>query len=462
MDTKQAHPAETSSDTAGALSALNSFQLSSRQSHHVAWLARILGTPAIWTAPGPLEAGQRLVIVATPPTGPQIEQFCRSLQLNSVVVIPFGENPLFDTLKSKLVSYGTIAASGAEQPHVLWWGGNGSCDWAPIRDGNAPLVVSCFDRTSAEATAAAAQLAGSLKALGLDHAIEPICGELPKGVSSRQQIRFLARSLETAGRPILFVEHDSVFIRTPSLLRQVECDVAVHRWRGWEISPRTLYLRNAMEAKVLVQTWERLIEACPTVGSGYLLDQAWSLVSSQVPLRTLWLPRSYHDSICDGEAFDMSVIRHSLRTSTVELNPLRDFPNMLRTARRAGRTGAPEAHLVIRSNSTGHEAAVVVLRDVQTSGAAASASAMRRIAKAFRSNPACFSQIELSLCRWEEDVNATIAAAEHAGARIVVIEPTGFIYNAMFSDLGQQIEAAPQQRRFRIPPRTAQDVAYLQ
>ena len=86
----------------------------------------------------------------------------------------------------------------------------------------------------------------------------------------------------------------------------------------------------------------------------------------------------------------------------------------------------------------------------------------RRIAKVFRNNPACFSQIELSLCRWEEDVNAAIAAAEHAGARVVVIEPTGFIYNAMFSDLGQQIEAAPQQRRFRIPPRTAQDGAYLQ
>ncbi|WP_157100032.1 hypothetical protein [Rhodoplanes sp. Z2-YC6860] len=462
MDFRQAHPAETSPDTAGAVSALHSFQLSSKQSDHVAWLAGILGTPAIWTAPGPLEADRRLVIVATPPTGPQIEQFCRSLPLNSVVVIPFGENPLFDSLKSKLVSYGTIAASGAEQPHVLWWGGTGSCDWAPIRDDNAPLVVSCFDRTSAEATAAAAQLAGSLKALGLDHIIEPISGELPKGVSSRQQIRFIARSLETAGRPILFVEHDSVFIRTPSLLRQVECDVAVHRWRGWEISPRTLYLNNTMEAKVLVQTWERLIEACPTIGSGYLLDQAWSLVSSQVPLRTLWLPRSYHDSVYDGEAFDMSVIRHSLRTCTTELNPLRDFPNMLRTARRAGRTGAPEAHLVIRSASTGHEAAVVVLRDVQTSGAAASASAVRRVAKAFRNDPACFSQIELSLCRWEEDVNAAIAAAEHAGARVVVIEPTGFIYNAMFSDLGRQIEAVPQQRRFRIPPRTAQDVAYLQ
>lgn len=462
MDTKQAHPAKSSSDTADALPALEAYQLSSRQSDHIAWLAGILGTPAIWTAPGTLEAGRRLVVVATPPTGPQIEQFCRSLQLNSVVVIPFGENPLFDSLKSKLVNYGTIAAFGAEKPHVLWWGGTGSCDWAPIRDGNALLVVSCFDRTSAEATAAAAQLAGSLKALGADHVIEPLCGELPMGVSSRQQIRFIARSLETAGRPILFVEHDSVFIQAPSLLQQVECDVAVHRWRGWEISPRTLYLNTTTEAKALMQTWEQLIETCPTVGSGYLLDQAWSLVSSQTPLRTLWLPRSYHDPIHDGDAFGMSVIRHSLRTSALELNPLRDFPNMLRTARRAGRTGAPEAHLIIRSNSTGREAAVVVLRDVQTSGAAASASAMRSIAKAFRSNPACFSQIELSLCRWEEDVNATIAAAEHAGARIVVIEPTGFITNSMFSDLGLQIKAAPQQRRFRIPPRTARDIAYLQ
>ena len=171
MDIRQDHSAESSSDTAGALSALNPFQLSSRQADHVAWLVGMLGTPAIWTAPGPLEAGRRLVVVATPPTGPQIEQFCRSLPLNSVVVIPFGENPLFDSLKSKLVNYGTIAASGAEKPHVLWWGGTGSCDWAPIRDGNAPLVMSCFDRTSAEAAAAAAQLASSLTALGVDPSI---------------------------------------------------------------------------------------------------------------------------------------------------------------------------------------------------------------------------------------------------------------------------------------------------
>ena len=292
--------------------------------------------------------------------------------------------------------------------------------------------------------------------------MQPLGGELPEGVSSRQRVRFIAETLATAGRPVLFVEHDSIFVRTPALLQRVECDVAIHRWRGWEISPRTLYVGTTPEARTLLRTWEQLTEACPSVGSGYLLDQAWSLVSSQMPLRTLWLPRSYHDPMHDGNAFDMSVIQHSLPKCAQELNPLRDFPSMLRTARRAARTGAPEAHLLIRSNSAGREAAVVLLRDVQASGAAASAAATRSIAKAFRSDPACFSQIELSLCRWEEDVNAAMLAAEQAGARIVVVEPSGFVWNTMFTDLGRWIEADPQKRRFRIPPRTARESIYLQ
>ena len=57
---------------------------------------------------------------------------------------------------------------------------------------------------------------------------------------------------------------------------------------------------------------------------------------------------------------------------------------------------------------------------------------------------------------------AAMLAAEQAGARIVVVEPSGFVWNTMFTDLGRWIEADPQKRRFRIPPRTARESIYLQ
>ena len=62
-------------------------------------------------------------------------------------MIPFGENPAFDFLKSKLTEFGTVGACGADGPHELWWGG---VSWQESADTPTPLVVSCYPRALGE------------------------------------------------------------------------------------------------------------------------------------------------------------------------------------------------------------------------------------------------------------------------------------------------------------------------
>ncbi|WP_204277281.1 hypothetical protein, partial [Klebsiella oxytoca] len=63
-----------------------------------------------------------------------------------------------------------------------------------------------------------------------------------------------------------------------------------------EISSRTLYFGRSGAAETLLRTWDGFSSTYPAVWDGYLLDQAWSLISSQLALHTIWLPRSYHEA----------------------------------------------------------------------------------------------------------------------------------------------------------------------
>jgi hypothetical protein len=437
---------------------LDTFKFSRRQHEHLQWLVGQRGEPIVCKDPASTDHRSKLIIVPNPPTGPQVETFCRSLPADAVVVIPFGENPVFDFLKSKLVNHGTIAPSGADGPHTLWWGSRGLNDFTKTATATAPLVISCFDRSSGAADAD--RLVKSLQALGLDHVVEPVDGVAPGCVTGIEKAQFIADVLEKAGRPILYVDPDATFRRPPLLLETVECDVAIHRWRNWELSTRTLYFGCTAEAKAVLQTWKHFIRTCPTVGDGYLLDQAWSLVASQAPLRTLWLPRSYHAATENHEPLDTLVVVHNLGPHTRELNPLDHFPGALQAARRACRTGAPEAQLVLKSSATDREAVVVLIRDVQATGTYDVAATVRDVAQAFSSNPGGFSRLELSMCRWLEDFNAGLSAAEQTGACVVVIEPTAYVWDRLFVDAGKRVSADAQNRVLRIRPQTSDKVFY--
>ncbi len=144
----------------------HSIRLCDRQRQRLEWLVARCGKPIVWDKQRDVAGAPGVIIVIEPPTGPERGAILHALHPGCVVTIPFGENPAFDFLKSKLTDFGTIGASGADGPHELWWGGRG---WPAALERTAaahPLVISCYPR--ADNHDGAERLKESLDALGLD------------------------------------------------------------------------------------------------------------------------------------------------------------------------------------------------------------------------------------------------------------------------------------------------------
>jgi hypothetical protein len=326
-----------------------------------------------------------------------------------------------------------IAPSGSDGPHQLWWGGNNRAGFAfGGPQATRPLVVSCHP-SDADA-GHIARLTQPLRTFGLTHVIERIDGTLAERATGRHKIKFILDTWEKSSQPILWLDPDSMVTRPASLLDTTDCDVGLHKWRGWEIATRTLYFGRSHAAEAVLRTWLGFAELYPDVWEGYLLDQAWSLVASQAPLSTLWLPRSYHSLIGDSQRRE-SVIAHHLPPDTDELAPKSDFPTALRTARRSSRTGSPEAQLVLSSRASGRGTAAVLLRHAGSVDARNVAAMVEDIAKAFDADSAGFKQLEVSLCPWQEDVASALAAARQENASTIILDPHHRVPDSFFRDL---------------------------
>ncbi len=293
----------------------NGIRLGQPQLRRLAWLVRRFGAPIVWENGARPTAGGGLIIVIDPPNGASAELLCRSLHGGSVVAIPFGENPGFDFLKSKLTDFGTIGACGIGYPHELWWGG---LEWTMPKPDRAaiektPRVVSCYPRGLGETHVR--RLKRSLARLELDFDIEPIDAVFDDRMFGFEKADFVARMWDRHGGPLLFVEADAVLHELPILPARLGCDFAAHRWNRWEMSARTIYFGGSSIAETLLRTWQDLAATYPSVWDGYLLDQAWSLTSSQMPLDTVWLPRSYHALTGDVDAQRPATIVHDLATA---------------------------------------------------------------------------------------------------------------------------------------------------
>lgn len=407
----------------------HSIRLGGRQRRRLAWLAARCGDPVLWDRNGPSLDGRRLVIVVEPPSGPRAELFYRSLHADCVVVIPFGENAAFDFLKAKLKDFGTIGPSGADGPHEMWWGG---VSWPAAGDAAAPmpLIASCHPRDSGKADAA--RLARALDTLGLDHVIESVRTASPKRLSGAEKADFILDVWRRHDRPVLWIEPDAVVTAPPALLQALDCDFAAHKWNRWEMSGRTLYFGRSSVAETMLRTWQCLASSYPAVWEGYVLDQTWSLISSQMPLETLWLPRAYHSASADHRPRKPPVIVHRIDTVTDDLGPDPDFPRALRVARRASRTGAPEPLVIIKSPEGVGAAVTVLLRDVQSAAARDVAASIEAVTRAFVADPAGFGHLELALCAWQEDVRLATSAANFTNNRIFEITPADDVPEDLF------------------------------
>lgn len=413
----------------------NGIKIGQMQRRRLDWLVERFGAPLMRDADF-AGADGGVIIVAEPPSGAGAELFVRALHAGLVVVIPFGENPVFDFLKSKLTEFGTVGSCGADGPHELWWAGiawptprpNGASSAAP------PRVISCFPRGTDDAPAR--RLRQTLQALQLDCDIEPIATELGDRIRCVEKAAFLLRMWRRYREPLLFVEADALVREPPLLPASLACDVAVHKWNRWEISARTIYLGRSDVTEALLQAWHQLAASHPSIWDGYLLDQAWSLTSSQMPLDTVWLPRSYHALRGELGARRAAII-HDLPTTTTDLGPDPDFAANLRAARLAGRTGAGESLVVMTSPISSNTAVAVILRCIRSSDARAVAASIEALTGAFTRDCGGFGRLELSLCPWQHDLSAAREAANQAQYRVLEIAVGQTVTPDIFCALAQ-------------------------
>jgi len=372
-----------------------------------------------------------VVILGEPLSGAAAELFYRSLNPGCAVVIPRSENPGFDFLKSKLTEFGTVAPCGADGPHEMWWGGIGWSKFLTAADSSTvrPRIVSCYPRGGDAAAAFA--LRHSLERFDLACHIEPVDTEFSDRLLCFEKVEFLLRMWNKYREPLLFVEAGAVLREAPLLPSFLGCDVALHKWNRWEMSARTLYLGRTDRAERLLRVWQQLAASYPAIWEGYLLDQAWSLTSSQMPLDTVWLPRSYHALKGDLGAMRATIL-HDQQTTTLELGPDPAFASIARTARRAGRTGARDAFMVMTSKAETGTGIAVILRDVSGSDAGAVAATVEAVTGAYAADCGEYSRLELSLCAWQDDVGAARDAAARARYRILEIAPGQRIANDFF------------------------------
>ncbi|CCE05283.1 conserved hypothetical protein [Bradyrhizobium sp. STM 3843] len=426
--------ADRTSDATTKLAQLllsNGAKLGAAQLRRLSWLVRSFGPAAVWGSSA--HAGQgRVVVVIDPPSGAGAELLYSSLTSDTAVVIPFGENPAFDFLKSKLTEFGTVGACGADGPHELWWGG---LRWRPQADPiNAATlrVVSCYPRALGEIRAY--HLKRSLDRLGLPFTIEAIDTVHDDRLLASEKADFILRMWKRHDEPLLFVDADTMLQALPSLLVEADGDFAVHKWNSWEMSTRTLYFGRSTAAEAMLLTWQELTHSYVAVWEGYLLDQAWSLTSSQMPLDTVWLPRSYHAVAGEAGARRATIV-HNLAPTTADLGPDPDFADAVRAARRAGRSGARDSLIVLNSTATSDKAITVILRDVEAAGARATAASLQAVTRAFTADCGGFARLEVSLCPWQDDVRVAREAAFLAHNKVVEIDPAQELPNDLFRTL---------------------------
>ena len=415
----------------------NGIRLNVAQRRRLAWLVRRLGSTTLSQSGSVPVRESGVVVIVEPPSGPAAETVFRSLRSDCAVVIPFGENPAFDFLKSKLIDFGTIGPS-ADGPHEMWWGG---INWRPLGTGDAfrtdaPLrVISCYPRTGGDEHPQ--RLRDRLAELQVAGDVAPIDTADDGRISPSEKAAFVLQMWQKHNEPLLFIEADATLSEAPMLPSNLDCDVALHKWNRWEISARTLYIDRSSAAETLLRNWHHLATAYPAVWEGYLLDQAWSLTSSQMPLDTVWLPRSYHAPTEDVGTPRHTTIVHDLPADNVDLGPDADFAVAMRGARRASRNGGRDATIVLRSQATSSDAITVIMRDIATSDAREVAASIEAVTGAFAADCGGFGRLELSLCPWQDDIRAAKTAARSANNRIIEIAPWQTLPADLFRTVGQ-------------------------
>jgi hypothetical protein len=167
-----------------------------------------------------------------------------------------------------------------------------------------------------------------------------------------------------------------------------------------------LFFHQTESARALLDIWQRLTCSHPDFPESFLLDQAWTLATSQRQIETAWLPDAYWRSSEMRTWDDAIILGKSAAGNDDQL--LAPFTIPLQSGRRFGRHQAPEANLVMKGAVGARKPITVVIRNVLAASARDVGQAVEAAASAFAADSGGFSQMEIVLCGWNEDIESVL------------------------------------------------------
>lgn len=350
-----------------------------------------------------------LVLDATHAT--RIEALIEALHESAIVIVPFAESPAFDHLKTRLHAHGSLGAEGADAPHQVWWGGPRPFT-APtgLYHKQGTLFISSWDSTTDAEIATG--ITSDLQHFGLDHIVRAIPPGSQSVKAGTSKVDFIIEQWTRACRPVLWIDPQARISGHPLLPQALECDFAVQRRVNGTMITGALFFHQTERAQVLLDIWRRLTCSHPNLPEAFLLDQAWTLTNAQRQIETTWLPETYWQTDDTKPRNGTIILGH--HNAADNDHPLAPFAIPLQSGRRYGRPQSPEAHLVMTGASGGRGLITVLIRDVLAASARDVGAAVEAAAAAFTADCGGFSQMEIVLCAWNEDVEAVLQIEDHS------------------------------------------------
>jgi hypothetical protein len=393
----------------------------------------------LWDGVSAVTTPAALVLVLAPASAVHIETLIGSLHENSIVALPWGENPGFDTVKKRLYRHGTIGAQGAAAPHHLWWGGvKPLATPTGVYRNQDTLYVSAFAEMWPHEDGAAL-LAADFKRLNLTYVVEPQLRDIDSKAHVAAKIDFIIRHWETHNSPVFWLDPRARVQRVPLLPQALGCDFAVHRRVNGELDTGALYFGRSEAARALLDVWLRLARSHPELPESFLLDQAWTLACAQRQIETAWLPDAYWQTRGSDARDGSTCIRaDAVRDATDLLAP---DTATLQSARKFDRHQAPEAHLIMKGPRDGRGTIIVMIRDVVAAKAADLSAAVEATTRAFDADHGGFSQLEIVLCGSANDIDAVMQLEVHSA--VLTTDPSERLQPHAFRALAASDDAMP-------------------
>lgn len=411
-------------DTLKALLAERGYHIGDTQLQRLCECADIDDTVTVWDKDCDVSQSS-VVVVDEAPNPPQVHALRRALSPHATVIIPYGENPAFDYLKSRLRCRGVIGTQAPEAPHLIWWGGRSSkTQKSCLGDLLNAHVVSCVRPNTPQDTTAAL-FAKALDVFGISYTIERNEAFVSCDESAPLRSRLLLTAWETTTKPLIWLDPHSTADLTSLDINVERADFAAIQ-SSTGLSTGFLYFGRTSAAYELLESWRNLCVEYSRLSAEYLLDAAWAMVSSQRTLVTKWLSpqRSGADEACAPNAWPHAFEQHMLTTPAQ------------RRARKAGRTGSPEPHCIVNSPFPGRGPLLLVTH--AQGSAAQTASLVRSAATAFAAKDGGFSCLGILVCHDKDEAADAIRLTNDGWILYalpgLVLEPETFQRLSAYSD----------------------------